>query len=216
MLPRAFISHRENITAFTTAPDGPLTGGPDNDNTSFLANPGGVNLIAAYIYAAYRTDATLNLQIRPWFRHPSGLYISRGDLKVFDVPNVTPALDDAGTNMTATSTTLADTSDGGVILTSKSNNGIADYYIADDDEGIGWIGAGGADTTANVFTAPRLGTAGWAVGGTPTNAGPYEIRKAVPFSIIVETLGQDVIFVVEDIGGTEGAATVSIYCAWLP
>lgn len=214
MLPRAFISHRENINAFTTAPDGPLTGGPDNDNTSFLANPGGVNLIAAYIYAAYRTDATLNLQIRPWFRHPSGFYRSRGDLKVFDVPNVTPIDDDAGTGMTADATSLTDTDQD--FTNEKSNNGIADYYIADDDEGIGWIGSGGGTTVANVYTAPRLGTAGWAVGGTPTNAGPYESRRAVPFSIIVETLGQDVIFVVEDIGGTEGAATVSIYCAWLP
>lgn len=214
MLPRSFISHRENITAFTTAPDGPATGGPDNDNTSFLVNPGGVNLIACYIYAAYRTDATLTLQIRPWFRHPSGFYLSRGDLKVFDVPNVTPVDDDAGTNMTADATSLTDTDQDFSAL--KANNGLADYYVADDDEGIGWIGSGGGNTVVNVYTAPRLGTAGWAVGGTPTNAGPYETRKAVPFSLVVETLGQDVIFVVEDIGGTEGAATVSIYTAWLP
>ncbi len=211
---RPFIAHRENITAFTTAPDGPATGGPDNDNSSFLANPGSVNLIAAYIYAAYRTDATLTLQIRPWFRHPSGLYMSRGDLKVFDVPNVTPVDDDAGTNMTASATQLIDTDQDFSAL--KANNGLADYYVADDDEGIGWIGAGAANTTVNVYTTPRLNSNAWATGGTPTNAGPYETRKAVPFSLVVETLGQDVIFVVEDITGSEGAATVSIYTAWMP
>lgn len=213
-LPRTFISHRENITAFTTAPDGPSTGGPDNDNASFLANPGGVNLIAAYVYAAYRTDATLTLQIRPWFRHPSGLYISRGDLKVFDVPDVTPAVDDDGTGMTATATTLTDS--GNDFTNQKANNGIADYYVADATEGIGWIGSGGGATIVNVYTAPRLGTTGWAVGGTPTDAQAYQVRKAVPFSLIVETFGQDVLFVVEDITGTEGAATVSVYCCWLP
>lgn len=204
----AIVVHRENVTAEDASK------GPDNDNASWAANPGGRKYFIGHVYAAYRTDATLTLTIRPWLRDPASFYISRADAKVFDVPDVTPEVDDAGTNMTATANNMTDTSPGDY-TNYKANNSIADYYIADDNEGIGWVGGGGGITVMNVFTTPRLNSAGWAVGGTPTNGGPYEIRKAVPFTVIVEADGLDVFLAVEAVGGTEGAFTASIYGVWV-
>ncbi len=202
----AIVNHRENVTA----EDG--TTGPDNDNASWQANPGGKRYFSGHAYFAYRADAGLTVTLRPWYRDPTSKYISRGDSKDFAVPDVTVAIDDDGTNMTATALALTDTDR--AFTAYKSNNSLADYYIADANEGIGWIGTGGAATVANIYTTPRLNSNAWAVGGTPTNGGAYQVRKAVPFEITVDALGQDVFIAVEAVGGAEGAFTCSIYGIW--
>lgn len=202
---------RENVTA----EDG--TKGPSHNTVGWVRNPGSRRYLVGYVYFACRTDASISLVLRPYFREPGTALISRGDAKTITVPDVTPESDDAGTNMTATATSMSDTSPTTLpdFITVKAVAGLANYYIADDDEGIGWIGEGGATTTMNVYVDPRLKVAGWAVGGTPANAGPYEIRKAVPFEITLEAMGQDIFVAVEEVTGTEGAFTASMYGNWV-